>query len=149
MRNWNRNYEKGLTNVTQYLDLTYEELKLLSSCSWQISINSFRSYLWGIETVEDADAYQRWNDDLDLTYEELKQIYRIKRFFPSSYLDLTYEELKLVQLAAMVARKLGFRSYLWGIETTNERSGKSAASKFRSYLWGIETKGEFRCTIRC
>ena len=38
---------------------------------------------------------------------------------------------------------LGFRSYLWGIETTIRRVNSRHVSRFRSYLWGIETSEDY------
>ena len=57
---------------------------------------------------------------LDLTYEELKLLKQKQGIRAGQDLDLTYEELKHNSFSSSRQKYVSFRSYLWGIETINE-----------------------------
>ena len=128
-----------------------------------ISICSFRSYLWGIETDNDFDNVLLVRFCSDLTYEELK-LGESASFLP---LDKFVQILPMRnwnnEKIAELQKSNMFRSYLWGIETSNKGvsqwrrnnvqilpmrnwntnvfiSLSPVSTVFRSYLWGIETR---------
>ncbi len=144
-------------------DPTYEAWKPIAGDDRSKLEDRFRSYLWGMETRLGQLVLFSYSRIPILPMRHGNPLrYRAMYFSPylipilpmrhgngdgtniySVHLPIPILPMRhgnLNDVNYFYARLLGFRSYLWGMETACDSVDFLVPAKFRSYLWGMETE---------
>ena len=104
--------------------LTYEEWKPVYEWRGDLLSTTFLPYLWGMETWFFDHTLSPRGIGFYLTYEEWKLIIMISIQSIVESFYLTYEEWKQVKPCLELFGVSSFLPYLWGMETTKDRTDK-------------------------